>query len=144
MTRTSEYGSPFRNKDSGVDETKDKVNIQRLNTGFKNFVAQNKGNFDTSAADSIPVKYGMYYGPAAGYIFGKFFCDAFTSPKSRYVPKMIKLLCVGFGYKYAVNTQGRANFITTCKNFANFPTDVQNALMTGDSRFLRTYWKTEQ
>jgi len=43
MTRTSEYGSPFRNKDSGVDESKDKVNIQRLNLGLKNFVEQNKG-----------------------------------------------------------------------------------------------------
>ena len=29
------------------------------------------GTFDTSAAERIPVKYGMYYGPAAGYIVRK-------------------------------------------------------------------------
>ncbi len=43
MPRTTEYGSPFRNQDSGVDESRDSVNQQRLATGFKNFVAQNKG-----------------------------------------------------------------------------------------------------
>jgi len=45
------------------------------------------------------------------------------------------------GYKYGVNHYGRADLIFTTKNFALFPKNVQDALMTGDSRFLREYWR---
>jgi len=80
MTRTSEYGSPFRNKDSGVDESKDKVNIQRLNTGFKNFVAQNKG----IASSPLPLLFSPW--PLFFYSFKKISCpiqfdQKFLSPE---------------------------------------------------------------
>jgi len=81
MTRTSEYGSPFRNKDSGVDESKDKVNIQRLNTGFKNFVAQNKG----IASSPLPLLFSPW--PLYFFIHLKKFHAQSSSTKNFYLLK---------------------------------------------------------
>jgi len=53
---------------------------------------------------------------------------------------MIKLITVIIGYRYGVNHRGRADYIFTAKNFPLFPKNIQDALMTGDSRFLREYW----
>ena len=45
MVRSSEYGSPFRNVNSGIDESKDKVNVKRYDAGLKKFMTEAKGSF---------------------------------------------------------------------------------------------------
>lgn len=47
MPRDTEYGSPFRNVGSGVDEDKDSQNQTRFAQGLKNFSAQLKSKTPT-------------------------------------------------------------------------------------------------
>lgn len=42
MPRSTEYGSPYRNEGSGVDEDRDSENKARFAQGMKNFAAHLK------------------------------------------------------------------------------------------------------
>jgi len=45
MVRTTEFGSPFRNQNSGVDENKDKENQSRWKLGMQTFMKSAQGSF---------------------------------------------------------------------------------------------------
>ena len=71
--------------------------------------------------------------------FGKFYCDAFTSPKSRYLPKLLIALSTSFGIKYGMWARSRAEFRFATRNFKLFPQEIKDGLASGDSRYLRKY-----
>mmetsp|Transcript_34980 Transcript_34980/g.40905 ORF Transcript_34980/g.40905 Transcript_34980/m.40905 type:complete len:143 (-) Transcript_34980:195-623(-) len=139
MGRWSEYGSPFKPTNHGYNEDDDTENKARLRAGLNRWFLKNKIQDTQEYKDSRSLSgvFGIYVGPVAGYLFGKFYCDAFTSPKSKYLPKFIKIVAVLSGYKYGTMQAERDNLKYMYKNFASFPVEIQDALKSNDARYLR-------
>lgn len=86
MSRTSEFGHPFLNSNSGRQTFNDKENNRLIKEGFRKFNTDESDtpfksdrfsnlciffmidtkDFDKSMFEGLAAQYGMYYGPATG------------------------------------------------------------------------------
>lgn len=166
LQRKTLYGSPFKNLDAGRYEMRDCENTQRIKRAMRNYLASegnphNGTTFNTSRGQrrrqvvqvTLRVaQHGPRYDggrPAHrchgiscvlyGTQIGKFLADAFLSPTARYAPKFMMLLGAFQGYRIYTDVCSwyATNFVLM--NYARFPTEIQDALRTHDSRYARKW-----
>eukprot|EP01017_Pseudomicrothorax_dubius_P042867 TRINITY_DN7056_c0_g1_i7.p1 TRINITY_DN7056_c0_g1~~TRINITY_DN7056_c0_g1_i7.p1 ORF type:complete len:147 (-),score=35.71 TRINITY_DN7056_c0_g1_i7:187-627(-) len=134
--RTSEYGSPFLNTNGGR-RISDWENKRRLRTYINNLINQERENGSLGLDFSmLKNKYSPYIFAGVGLVAASFWAAAYCSPKSRYMPNVLRFLCILEGWKIGTDYYQRSAYKFVTINFGRFPADVQRALENEDARYL--------
>ena len=138
--RKNSLGDPFRNKDSGVDETLDPENFKLYKEGIKNYLDQLEKTqpLDRSMLSTFHNWSGVFYPGAVGFLSYAVMRN-YTRPGSMYFRGIWSVFGAGVGYWCALKAQTREQDIFMLKNYKFFGQEMRDALATGDSRYLRHY-----
>ncbi|KRX01903.1 hypothetical protein PPERSA_05742 [Pseudocohnilembus persalinus] len=142
------YGSPFQNTNSGIVQN-DRENKKRLQQGLSNWwksTAQDEEfrNQIQNSFDSNFVSSAKWAAPLAGLALGKFYTDAFCSPRYFYFRYFMMALFTLGGYKYASTLQEKQQYSFWTKNYPVFPKEIQDAIRSNDARYIRKWWQESQ
>lgn len=137
--RFESYGSPFRNQESGTPED-DVENNDRFNRAMDHYLKEYrlKNNipepnlYDTKASLIMPV-------PLA--IFGWSLLRIYTRPSSVYLRFFAVIGLLNLGWFLGVKHERREFHKFQLRHFKNFDKNVQDALQSGDARYLRHIWR---
>ena len=139
--RVEPGGSPFRCQDLGYNEANDFENQKRFYEASQNYLAKfAEENPDFEIQTSWTRKNAALLYPLFGGSLLYSVSKAYSRPSSFYIRKMALTFGVVTGLFTAKKHYVRDYNLALLKNFHRFDKSFQDALETGDSRYLREFF----
>ena len=136
--RPSSLVSPFRNWRSGTPEN-DYENLKRYDTGLRVYLEQYKnqrGITDSWYTNNWRFIIPSIIAPTMALVVFKY-----SRPSSVFMRSLFPLTAGIIGFIIGIRREVKDNDMFLLRNFKNFEQDVKDALQTGDSRYVRKYWR---